>query len=173
MIGDFAVQSESAEPAIGEIEVNLVAKATLGPDAHAVADDRHADHQLWIDRRSAHLTIKRLQRLAEVIEGEMSVSAPEHVIDRDVFLKAEIIEQPRRVSMSWTRTPAVEAGRRPNHTDQPTADADEFFVRKRASREPRPYVAQMGLLPSEDDAVNDGSARIACFGRNAQIPAVR
>jgi hypothetical protein len=36
--------------------------------------------------------------LAEVIEGEMSVNAPEHVIDRDVFLKAEIIEQPRRRS---------------------------------------------------------------------------
>ena len=99
MIGDFAVQSESAEPAIGEIEMNLVAKATLGPDAHAVADDQHADHQLWIDRRSAHLTIERLQRLAEVIEGEMSVNAPEHVIGRDVFLKAEIIEQPRRRSL--------------------------------------------------------------------------
>jgi hypothetical protein len=37
--------------------------------------------------------------LAEVIEGEMSVNAPEHVIDRDVFLKAEIIEQPRRRSL--------------------------------------------------------------------------
>src|ERR1700733_5351435 len=41
VIGDSAVQSESAEPAIGEIEVNLVAKATLGPDAHAVANDQH------------------------------------------------------------------------------------------------------------------------------------
>ena len=28
---DFAVHSESAEPAIGEIEMNLVAKATFGP----------------------------------------------------------------------------------------------------------------------------------------------
>ena len=29
----------------------------------------------------------------------MSVNAPEHVIGRDVFLKAEIIEQPRRRSL--------------------------------------------------------------------------
>jgi hypothetical protein len=61
--------------------------------------NQHADHQLWIDRRSAHLSVKRLQRLAEVIEGEMAVDAPEHVINRDVFLKAEIIEQPRRRSL--------------------------------------------------------------------------
>jgi hypothetical protein len=75
--------------------VNLVAKATLGPDAHAEADDQHADHQLRIDRTSAHLAVKRLHRLAEVIESETAVNAP-HVIDRDVFLKAEIIEQPPR-----------------------------------------------------------------------------
>jgi hypothetical protein len=91
--------SESAEPAISEIEVSLVAKATLGPDAHAATNGQHADHQPWIDRRSAHLAVKRLQQLAEVIEGEMAVNAPEHVIDRDMFLKAEIIEQPRRRSL--------------------------------------------------------------------------
>src|SRR4029077_12621820 len=99
MIGDSAVQSESAEPAIGEIKVNFVAEAALGTNAHAVADDQHADHQLGIDRGPAHLAVKRLQRLADIIEGEVTVDAPEHVIDRDVFLKAEIIEQPRRRSL--------------------------------------------------------------------------
>jgi hypothetical protein len=43
-----------------------------------------------------HPAVKRLQRLAEVIEGEMAVNAPEHMVDWDMFLKAEIIEQPRR-----------------------------------------------------------------------------
>jgi hypothetical protein len=38
--------------------------------------------------------------LAEVIEGEMAVNAPKHVVDRDMFLKAEIIEQPRRRSLN-------------------------------------------------------------------------
>jgi hypothetical protein len=37
--------------------------------------------------------------LAEVIEGEVAVNAPEHVIERDVFVEAEIIEQPRRRSL--------------------------------------------------------------------------
>ena len=68
VMGSSAVQSESAEPAIGEIEVNLFAKATLGPNARAL------DHQLWIDRSSAHL-LKRLQRLAKIIEFEVAVDA--------------------------------------------------------------------------------------------------
>jgi hypothetical protein len=31
-------------------EVNVFAEAALGPNAPAVTDDQHADHQLWIDR---------------------------------------------------------------------------------------------------------------------------
>jgi hypothetical protein len=68
VIGDSAVQSEPTKPAIGQIEVNLFAKAALGPNAHAVADDQHADHQLRIDRGSAYLAVKRLQRLAQISE---------------------------------------------------------------------------------------------------------
>jgi hypothetical protein len=37
--------------------------------------------------------------LAEVIEVEVAVNAPEHVIERDVLVEAEIIEQPRRRSL--------------------------------------------------------------------------
>ena len=78
--------------------MNLVAKPALGPNAHAVADDQHADHQLGIDRGPAHLAVKRLQRLAEIIEGEVAVNAPEHVIGRDVVVEAEVVEQ-----LSWCR----------------------------------------------------------------------
>jgi hypothetical protein len=40
--------------------------------------------------------------LAEFTEGEMAVNAPEQVIDRDMFLKAEIIEQatPREMKLA-------------------------------------------------------------------------
>ena len=38
--------------------------------------------------------------MAEVIEGEMAVNAPEHMVGRDMILKAEIIEQPRRRSLN-------------------------------------------------------------------------
>ena len=65
---------------MGQIEGNVFAEAALGPNAHAVADDQHADHQLGIDRGRAHLAVKRLQRLAEIIQVEVAVNAPEHVI---------------------------------------------------------------------------------------------
>lgn len=38
MIGDFAIEPEATKPAIGEIEMDLVAQAALGTDAHAIAD---------------------------------------------------------------------------------------------------------------------------------------
>ncbi len=76
--------------------MNLVAKATLGPDAHAVADDQHADHQLRIDRGSAHMAVKRPQPLAQISEVQVTVDAPEQVIGGDVLVEAEIIKQPRR-----------------------------------------------------------------------------
>ena len=67
VIGNFAIQSEPAEPAIGQIEMNLLAKPPFGPDAHAVADDQHPDHQFRIDRGPANLAVKRLQSLPEIL----------------------------------------------------------------------------------------------------------
>jgi hypothetical protein len=69
--------------------------------------DQHADHQLWIDGGATHPAVKRLQRLADVIEGEMPVNAPEHMVGRDMFLKAEIIEQPRRRSFECPSSPSL------------------------------------------------------------------
>jgi hypothetical protein len=49
MVWDFAVQAEAAEPAIGEIEMHFLAQAAFLPNAQAIADKKHADHQLRID----------------------------------------------------------------------------------------------------------------------------
>jgi hypothetical protein len=71
----------------------MLRQPSLGPDAHAVADDQHADRQFRIDSGSAHLAVKRPQRSAGIV---VTVDAPEQVIGRDMFVEAEIIEQPRR-----------------------------------------------------------------------------
>jgi hypothetical protein len=55
--------------------VNLVAKPRLGPDAHAVADDQHSDHQLRINRGPSNLTVEGLQCLTQAIKVEMPVNA--------------------------------------------------------------------------------------------------
>ena len=46
VIGHFAVQSEAAEPAIGEIKVDFFAEPPFRADAHGIADDQHPHHQL-------------------------------------------------------------------------------------------------------------------------------
>jgi hypothetical protein len=45
-----AVETEPAKPATGQVEVNLLAQASLRADPEAVADEQHPDHQLGIDQ---------------------------------------------------------------------------------------------------------------------------
>jgi hypothetical protein len=63
VIGNLAIQTESAEPSVREIEMNLLAEPPLGPDAHAVADDQHSDHQLKVNRGPSNPAVKGLQRV--------------------------------------------------------------------------------------------------------------
>jgi len=62
MVGNLAVQPQVAKPPIGQVEVDLLAPAPFGPDAHAVAHDQHPHHQLRIDRGAAEATIEGLQK---------------------------------------------------------------------------------------------------------------
>lgn len=59
-------QPELAEPPVCQIEVNLLDKPSLGPDAVQIANQKYAQHQLRIDTfRGA---IKRSQLLADHVE---------------------------------------------------------------------------------------------------------
>ncbi|MCP2082227.1 UNVERIFIED_ORG: hypothetical protein J2W74_003413 [Methylorubrum zatmanii] len=49
MVQHPAVEPEPAEPAVGNIEMDLLAQAPLGANAEAVADEQHADHQLGVE----------------------------------------------------------------------------------------------------------------------------
>jgi len=61
MVGNIAIKPQPTKPAIRQVQVNLVAQPPLRADAEAVADDQHADQQLWIDRRPSDLTVERRQ----------------------------------------------------------------------------------------------------------------
>src|SRR5580704_1534434 len=71
-----------SKPAIGEIEMNLLAQSALRAYAHAIAGDQHADHQLRIDRGATGAAVEWLQRLTNVIEVEMPTDASQNVIGR-------------------------------------------------------------------------------------------
>ena len=66
MVGHTALQPEPAEPAIGEVQMNLLAQAALGADAKAVANEEHPDHQFRIDGGPSHRAVERAQMRADI-----------------------------------------------------------------------------------------------------------
>jgi hypothetical protein len=50
MIGNVAVEAQATKPAVGKIDVDLIAQPALRTNAGAVAYNQHAHHQLGIDR---------------------------------------------------------------------------------------------------------------------------
>jgi hypothetical protein len=59
MIGDISLDAEAAEPAIGEVELDLTAQRAFRADGEHIADDEHPDHQHRIDRGAADRRIVR------------------------------------------------------------------------------------------------------------------
>ena len=59
VVRDRVFQVQPAEPAIRQVQVDLLAQPALGANAEAVADDQHADHQLRIDRWAAGVAVER------------------------------------------------------------------------------------------------------------------
>ena len=75
MVGHPVGQIEPAEPAIGEIEMHLLAQPPFRADAEKVADQQHPEHQLRIDRGPSAGAVARSQRLANKTEVEQPVDA--------------------------------------------------------------------------------------------------
>src|SRR6266576_1801363 len=66
--GTVVIEIEPAEPPVCEVEPHLLAQLPLGADAEAVADDKHPDQQLSIERRPADVAVERIQLLVQIAE---------------------------------------------------------------------------------------------------------
>jgi hypothetical protein len=55
MVRHLAIEAQTAEPAIRQVQVDLFAQPPFRADAEAIAHDQHADQQLRIDRRPVAL----------------------------------------------------------------------------------------------------------------------
>ena len=93
VVGHIALQPEPAEPAIGQVEMNFLAKAPLRADAEAIADEQNPDHQLRVDRGSAGLAVQGSQMCAEAGQVDEPVDGSNKVTYRDAPLEAELVEQ--------------------------------------------------------------------------------
>jgi hypothetical protein len=93
VIGHIPFQPKAAEPAIGEVGMDLLAQPPLGADAHAIADDQHPDHQLGIDRGPTGRTIERPQMFANARQVNEPVDRAQQVIRRHMPFQVEAVEQ--------------------------------------------------------------------------------
>ena len=97
MIGDLAVESETAEPAIGEIEMNFLAQPPLGPDAHAIADSNMRIISSGSIEGRAGAAVKRLQSVRRTSSRSRCRSMPRSMmVGGHVVVEAEIIKQSGR-----------------------------------------------------------------------------
>jgi hypothetical protein len=135
MIRYRAVEADPTEPPIRQVEMHLLAQATFRTDAHAVADDQHPDHQLRVDRWTAHLAIIGPQVLADASEVDEPINRPQQMILRNVILKAEAVEQRflhHRPLAHHLQSPAA----RKTESDQYDDFNTEFFNTIRQKRSP-------------------------------------
>jgi len=66
VVRHLAIKPEPIEPAVGEIQVNLLAQPPFGTNAVAVPNQQHPDQQVRINRRPASRAVKRRQVAADV-----------------------------------------------------------------------------------------------------------
>ena len=65
VIGNLVLDAETAEPAVGEVELHFAAERAFRADREHVADDEHPDHQFRIDRGPAGVRIVRREFVAQ------------------------------------------------------------------------------------------------------------
>ena len=122
--------------------MHLIAQPPLGPDAHAIADDEHPDHQLRIDRRAARLAVERLQLLANAGQVDEPVDRAQQMVRQHVPLQAEAVEQRLCATVrSPLIGPSSLTSRRLNQTIDTTARRP-FFNTIGRERPPYPSVTK-------------------------------
>ena len=92
MIGNLVFKPEPAEPPVGQVELDLLAQPALETDRIAVADQKHPDHQLRIDRSASRMTVERRKLGAQPTQIKNRIDPPKQMIAWDAVFKVELIE---------------------------------------------------------------------------------
>ena len=93
VVGNLVVEIEAAEPAVGEVQLDLLAQLPLEAKAVAVTDDEHPDHQLRINRGPPHVAIIGPQMCPNLGQVDEPIDLAKQVTVRDMPLKAEAVKQ--------------------------------------------------------------------------------
>src|SRR5213078_2714194 len=61
VVRDLVFDGKLTKPAISEVYLHIAAQRSLRADGEHIADNQHADHQLWINRGPTIVGIMRRQ----------------------------------------------------------------------------------------------------------------
>ena len=119
VVGHFVLEIETAEPAIGEMKLDLLAQLALIPDAVAVADNQHPQHQFGINRGPADLTIESLQLATEL--GQYArhdrIDPAQQMVFGDQFIEVERVKQPALIArLPIISNSVADTSKRRNHS---------------------------------------------------------
>ena len=160
------LQTEPAEPSVGQVQMDLLAQPPLRPDAEAIADDQHPDQQLGVDRRPAGRAVEgpdasarrqdRQSRRSRAADGP-----PARVPRARTRKTVPLLDLPIPIIISLLRN-STESARRlrrnlrvfqrnctsPGHLDEDSVDADRVQLRR-----------ECGVLPDAEEMLHDRRLR--------------
>src|ERR1700722_16991181 len=93
MIWNVAIEPQPAEPAIGQIKMDLLLQPSLRANAEAVADDEHSDHQLGINRGPPDVAVVGTQVCANLGQVDEPVNLSQQMVVGHMPLEAEPVKQ--------------------------------------------------------------------------------
>jgi hypothetical protein len=88
MVGDAASQAKPAEPPIGQIEIDFLAKTPFRANAETITDDQHADHEVQIDGWATHVAVKGSQKGPQFAQINKPINFAQQMIARDPIAQA-------------------------------------------------------------------------------------
>src|ERR1700749_4473470 len=93
MIRDSVLDTELAEPPIGEGHLHFTAEQPLRADREDIPHDQHPDHQLWIDRRATHGRIMRRKFAAKPRQIQSGVDLPHQMVFGNRVAEMKLVKQ--------------------------------------------------------------------------------
>jgi hypothetical protein len=90
-----AFQAQTAKPAIGQVEVDLLSSPALRADGKGITNQQHADHQLRIDRGPSASGIIGGQAPSDRAEVQDRVNPSTQMVSRDMPLEVKFMKKLR------------------------------------------------------------------------------
>ena len=94
MVRHFAVEAEPAEPAVGEVQVHLLAPPPFGANAVAVAEQQHPGRAVRDQSKAGRSSYKMAPDGPEPLTNRQRINRPS-ANGRNMSLKGELVKQCR------------------------------------------------------------------------------